>query len=1633
MKNLRCFEDKHHFATQETRSTLLMDMSSGPRPLGTVELNTPITSSSGLNIERSKSPLDGAYVDDDRHELKIDYIQLNNDIQVFIKQAGDANESHIVSILNKLESCYSHLKHFHAVNQLKQLIKQHLVIIGKLLCHSDVKIYEYLSNELISLYNRANWDQIKSLDDLLLTDFTISNSSYLSTLKILTLQYIIKTKQMVKFNDTVLQMFAYDTRFLLKDSKIKINATIKILLSFFSIPISYNKVLIGLKVIQYVKQYNLLFENYIKNINIETFTKQLRIYASRIDNLNGLIKYLNLFYSQFILQDSISLRLSDLIPNNKITTLPTTKILSNITKDTFENVFYIYDRQTFHKFVTNFSGILQDESIHIENKLIISNFIYQRIISNISQYDKNIAKILDQTILFLNTNLSLLSQYKEQLINLLNSLKDIAIYFSEYQRSRNLVNICYNAYLVFKDDKFLKMSVHQEIMNFLLFKQHTTIKYLANKFYTFLNSVNTTTERLEIFTQVFHFHLLSSFASLEITLEFCKEIFAQCYKTLHIHPVPNFNNASEVQMAILFAHSGLKLDRKPFLWSPTAFILYNVLNDGINKVTLDDARFKAVKYHFLYEYETLIKLCFYLKNEMMKRSSSNLFKLAQSYQNKFLQTASIERSSIEENFVQTLLLYLNACQFHKASLELIDNLLSHKERFPNIEWLLLKWKLNASISLMMDEDISHIDQQCVSVQFESMGLTELFIKLDIRLQIMLWNEDINSFHELFSSRLPKMRPELFDIQNVSNISTTHYIKVLLFNIQLFVTSSKLHSLHNNLIEAVIEAKKSLKLSITLLKKSDKLSQDSRLTLIQLITASYENLISIYCRIGVGKDAEFYANEFSKTIGSLLEPTWVFKSLIFLKNFYIITENNPLIETTIQKAKKVFNFIQKEHDIESNIAHLFVSNRKDETLTATEIYFSKTRYDKSLLPLTWRMETGEYIEQLQKFPRYNAKLFFNKSRQIYHQILKQIKIHPFYSNLLDSTLALPSCQNHATHSSSVRHDKSSSFLRSSNMTPKLNNSRYETDIDSIVDDIVELKNGIELFNVVTLTNFELSEMSSIYSHSIMLLTHLNNTKINEQFALTKSFNLTDICKTSPLLYDKFLNCIERSQYEDMTILTTHTFQRKITDKLTKINAMQEKYDEIDNYFNLVSISVCAKTNALMVSKFASDTKTRILMRIPLNSEHWRDLDAPHFSFKDAQKDLNSIIEQNNYSVSRKVTSSITTSDGRRKWWESRYMLDKRLKDLIEKIERCWFGGFQGIFNDTCIDEVAFEEFKMNFYKILQQYLPSRRKAGESQKFISIQDWILELFVNLNRNDVKYVAMIDDLIYFVLDILQYHGERNAYDEIDMNQFHIELVEYLKRYQSKFMLTKGNNTKRKHTFLIVSDECHSFPWENLNFLRKMSISRAPSYTYLYELLEQHKFQFPVPVSIRKNIGIVLNPHGDLNKTEARFKDIFCNLVNDTLHSSAIIGEKPEEKVFLQLIRESNLFIYVGHGSGDQYARLKCVKQCDKVATSFLLGCSSASMKKYGLLQPTGSTYSYLQGGSPFVLGNLWDVTDKDIDKFSVNLFERSGLIKNLQGEVSGYQTVNIAASEARAVCHLRYLNGASPVCYGLPIAFV
>jgi len=210
------------------------------------------------------------------------------------------------------------------------------------------------------------------------------------------------------------------------------------------------------------------------------------------------------------------------------------------------------------------------------------------------------------------------------------------------------------------------------------------------------------------------------------------------------------------------------------------------------------------------------------------------------------------------------------------------------------------------------------------------------------------------------------------------------------------------------------------------------------------------------------------------------------------------------------------------------------------------------------------------------------------------------------------------------------------------------------------------------------------------------------------------------------------------------------------------------------------------------------------------------------------------------------------------------------------------------------------------------------------------------------------------------------------------------------------------------------------------------------------------------RANGTYVLNPSRDLKSTQTTFeRPLECLPSWDS-----IVQREPSETELKTALECGDIFLYFGHGSGAQYIRSKTIKRLNQCAVSLLMGCSSGALNEAGEFEPYGTPVNYMHAGCPALVATLWDVTDKDIDRFSYRVLDKWGLFRGTASEAlkspvkaggrraaakrkgreeeeeencaAAGEPVSLvdAVARGRSSCILRYLNGAAPVVYGIPV---
>ncbi|KAJ2157455.1 separin protein [Coemansia sp. RSA 552] len=313
------------------------------------------------------------------------------------------------------------------------------------------------------------------------------------------------------------------------------------------------------------------------------------------------------------------------------------------------------------------------------------------------------------------------------------------------------------------------------------------------------------------------------------------------------------------------------------------------------------------------------------------------------------------------------------------------------------------------------------------------------------------------------------------------------------------------------------------------------------------------------------------------------------------------------------------------------------------------------------------------------------------------------------------------------------------------------------------------------------------------------------------------------------------------------------------------------------------------------------------------------------------------------------------------------------------------------------------------------------------------------------------------------------------------------------------------RPHLILVPDKHAQQIPWECLPCLRDIPISRVPSVSFLLERILAMKsgrsawasrtsngsggldsfmasspclrplpafgrglsgngrlspdlaLQQPLSLSLDSGdedcssslgtqvsgdrVFYVLNPEGDLHCTQSNFEAF----VRGQHEWNGVVGRRPINSECEQGLSSSDIFLYFGHGGAEGYISRSQIRALRRCAVALLFGCSSGQLKLAGEYDALGTATDYLVGGCPALVGNLWDVGDKDIDRFAASMLCLWGLDRYSPEKIavkldnnrqvpkppdSGPVSLAEAVCWARKACRMACLTGAAPVVYGLPI---
>ena len=422
-----------------------------------------------------------------------------------------------------------------------------------------------------------------------------------------------------------------------------------------------------------------------------------------------------------------------------------------------------------------------------------------------------------------------------------------------------------------------------------------------------------------------------------------------------------------------------------------------------------------------------------------------------------------------------------------------------------------------------------------------------------------------------------------------------------------------------------------------------------------------------------------------------------------------------------------------------------------------------------------------------------------------------------------------------------------------------------------------------------------------------------------------------------------------------------------------------------------------------------------------------------------------------------------------WWAGRYELNERMRKLTNTLEDGFFGPWKGALLGLQGDEEDRQRLQTATLKAMAALTGTKTSAASlaSPLYPYVQA-VVDGAQGLT--DTQLDAALMYLLGWTDAMSASDGDvaalRQGRRPADCQ--HLQRVRTEVRRQAK----TSSATTRLPVILLLSSHLQSLPFEAMPVLSEAAVSRMPSWLFLLRHLPPYSVPLVEgrlsPLSVASH-SFILNPAADLPTTEATFSRVLPAL-NITRGTTRVL---PTPASFLSAL-SSDLFVYLGHGSGAQYIPSSLVEAKASPGVALLMGCSSGRLKGVSReYDGWGMATALMVAGAKAVVGNLWDVTDGEIDRFAIKALElisgrsatqgeegEKGVVERAsragvgKGKVlargkekapvarvepavelvasAGVLTISEVVRDSRSACKLRYLMGASPVVFGLPVAF-
>lgn len=485
---------------------------------------------------------------------------------------------------------------------------------------------------------------------------------------------------------------------------------------------------------------------------------------------------------------------------------------------------------------------------------------------------------------------------------------------------------------------------------------------------------------------------------------------------------------------------------------------------------------------------------------------------------------------------------------------------------------------------------------------------------------------------------------------------------------------------------------------------------------------------------------------------------------------------------------------------------------------------------------------------------------------------------------------------------------------------------------------------------------------------------------------------------------------------------------VGDARSKAEISFEQFHHLANHmpsaWRFVSLALC-ESGELLVSSISAEDEAQDSLYFQTECISPRqDTNAESATIYDhLMVPLDRIIQQSQSNLNARSStgskpSSDSAEDTKRKWWAARKKMDSDLEELLSEVERKYFSS---------------SEIKTLIFG--HDGLDSMLSCGNlAAKFAAVS----EPTDDMDPSELKVAELRDELMEYGMTSASVRKMRKK-----------ELVELVGQERKRRLGRKDEkpkddrqsrgNKSDSYIFLILDENLQRFPFESMPCFDGKTVCRLPSLAFGVAALSPSN---DMNTTDPTRVSYVIDPESNLSATQERLLPVVDSLSKKYGNNAwaGVVGQPPTIDFMEDQLRQpGGLLLYFGHGGGQQWLSRTTlqgmISPLGRQAKSsvVLMGCSSGRLESVNRkdcryekelpihYEPEGIALSYLSAGAPCVVGNLWDVTDRDIDRYAQTVLERF-----FEGNLSLAQCV----AEARSACKLRYMVGSAPVCYGMPV---